>query len=416
MWKKLGKLIINNFGLKVLAAVLAIIIWLAIVNTDDVEKSVTFTVPVEIINADYLEEEGKTYEVLENSDTISFTVNGKRSIVETLTEDDFRAIANMENIDDSMSMVPISLTATRYSSQLEITRMDSYLMVEVDNMVTREFEIEIIVEGSPANGYYVYDSKADPGVVNISGPETLVDEIESVRTSIVVSNADQTFTDVGVIQLINGMGIVNDEERLTMDIDQTDVTATIYMRKEVPIEFEVTGEPAEGYWYTDPECDTDTIKIEGDPDVISGIESITLDSSKINIEGASEDVTRQIKLSDALPDGVSLIEGEPDEVTVTVPVVEAETVEVQIPADNITVAGLPENLSLTISTDPVAVTLTGTEPVLDSVDSESLAGTIDASGMGIGLYTVTVPLETDGSYKAEAEISVSVTGTDTTGS
>ncbi|MCD8148354.1 MAG: hypothetical protein LUE92_02080, partial [Clostridiales bacterium] len=118
MLKKLAGLVTNNFWLKILSIVFAVILWLVIVNVEDPEKSVSFSVSVDIVNTEYLTDIGKTYEVLDDTDTISFTVTGQRSIVENLSASDFKAVANMENIDDSMSMVPIVITATSYSSQL----------------------------------------------------------------------------------------------------------------------------------------------------------------------------------------------------------------------------------------------------------------------------------------------------------
>ena len=76
MLRKLTKRITNNFGLKVLAAVFAIVIWLVVVNIEDPEKTKGFTIPVTIENSDYLADMGKTYDILNNSDKISFTVTG----------------------------------------------------------------------------------------------------------------------------------------------------------------------------------------------------------------------------------------------------------------------------------------------------------------------------------------------------
>lgn len=44
-----------------------------------------------------------------NSDKISFTVTGKRSIIEELSDSDFTAVANMENVNDELTTVPVSV-------------------------------------------------------------------------------------------------------------------------------------------------------------------------------------------------------------------------------------------------------------------------------------------------------------------
>ena len=50
MLRKLTKRITNNFGLKILAAVFAIILWMVVVNIEDPEKTKGFTIPSKIMN------------------------------------------------------------------------------------------------------------------------------------------------------------------------------------------------------------------------------------------------------------------------------------------------------------------------------------------------------------------------------
>ncbi len=409
MWKKLGRLIINNFGLKVLAVVFAVIVWLVIVNTVDPDKTATFTIPIEIVNADYLAEEGKTYEVLDNTETISFTVNGKRSIVENLTADDFRAVANMQNIDATMTMVPITLTATSYNSQLEIVRMQDYLMVSVENLVTREFEINIAVEGSPAGNHFVSSLEITPTSVTVTGPESAVDEVAYAQSMISVNGAEETFTSEETVFLMNENGIVLDEERMDVSVTQADVTANILMVKTVPISFEVTGEPAEGYWAEAPQCDIDSLTIAGQMSTLEAIDELVFSSPALSVEGADEDILAVLPVGDMLPDGVSLYEDQPDELSVLIPVEPSVTIYTEIPADNISFPGLADDLTATISIDPLTVTVTGLEEDVNSLRLGNLAGSVDATDLGVGNYLFTIDLETNGECRAQTTFSVSIT-------
>ncbi len=408
MWKKLGRLIINNFGLKVLAVVFAIILWLVIVNTEDPEKATTFTIPIEVVNGNYLTDENLTYEILDNTDTISFTVSGRRSIVENLTADDFRAIANMQNIDETMTMVPISLTATSYNSKLEITRRQSYLMVSVEPLVTGEYEIMAAVDGAPESGYFVESLEVSPDVVSVTGAKSLVDEIDSVWTSINVYGAVETFSGVGEVYLLDENGNILDTERLDVDVPEVTVTANILMEKEVPLVFEVDGVPEEGYYAAAPECDVETVIISGLPEIIEGIEELDISSSALSVDGATQDITATISLARQLPDGVTLYEDQPDQLTVRVPVKHTSNIDVNMPADNITFVGLADDLTLTVLSDPVVAAVTGAEDVINSVSGSDLSGTVDVSGLGEGIRMFVVDLETDGSYTAETRISVYV--------
>ncbi len=408
MWKKLGRRIINNFGLKVLAVIFAIIVWLAIVNVADPDKSATFTVPVAMVNTEYLTDQGKTFEVLDNTDTISFTVTGKRSIVENLTADDFRATANFENIDDSLSMVPIVLTATSYSSQLEITRRVSYMMLQVEDLITVEYEIAVNLEGSPAPGCFVADTEVSPGTVAVTGARSLVEEIDVAQVTLDVEELEESVTSTATVVLLNENGIVLNEEDLTLDNTEAEVTAQILMRKSVPLSFKVSGEPADGYWYQEPECEVDAVLLNGEASVLSETEEIVVSGTELSVRDCTTDLTASVVLADYLPEGVTLAEDEPEELVITVPIVPADVVTVELSAEDITVTGLADGRTLTIRTDPVTVVVTGTEEELTRFNANRLNAVLDVSGLDEGSHTVTFRLGTDGNYKAEATVSINI--------
>ena len=57
------KYIFNNIGIKLLALVTAIVVWVAIVNIEDPYKERTFNVQVDTINEDALSSVNKVYEI-----------------------------------------------------------------------------------------------------------------------------------------------------------------------------------------------------------------------------------------------------------------------------------------------------------------------------------------------------------------
>ena len=54
MLKKLGKILTNNFGLKILAILFAMILWLVVVNIDDPTQTTPFTTNVTLEKSDYI--------------------------------------------------------------------------------------------------------------------------------------------------------------------------------------------------------------------------------------------------------------------------------------------------------------------------------------------------------------------------
>ena len=98
MLKRLGKTITNNFSLKILAVILAVVLWVVVINIDDPTTSKTYTTNVVAENTDYITSQNKYYEPLDSSNVVSFRVSAARSVHDELSNADFSATADMENI------------------------------------------------------------------------------------------------------------------------------------------------------------------------------------------------------------------------------------------------------------------------------------------------------------------------------
>ena len=73
MLKNLAKKLTNNLGLKVLAVLFAIALWIVVVNIDDPVKPAQYTISVTQDNMDYLTSNGKYSETLGGKNTVTFT-------------------------------------------------------------------------------------------------------------------------------------------------------------------------------------------------------------------------------------------------------------------------------------------------------------------------------------------------------
>ncbi len=410
MLRKVTKRITNNFGLKILAAVFAIVIWLVVVNIEDPEKTKGFVIPVTIENSDYLTDMGKTYDILNNSDKISFTVTGKRSIIEELSESDFTAVANMENINDEMTLVPVSVTASRYAGQIEINKRDATLKISVENLQTERYTVQVETEGTPAAYCYIESAVADPKKITITGPESILSQIATVQAKADVSGAEENIATNSKIVLLDKDGNEISQDRLTLNRTSVAVDVTVTMGKSVPLKFVTNGTPADGYRFKEAECSTSSVKLVGSSDALAGISELEITGSQMNIAGAYSNVTASVDLSKFLPDGVTLASDQTKQISVTL-VIEGKTAKAfAVPVKNITVKNLPSNYQLDFNADTVTVNLLGFEEDFADISPDDITGTIDASSLGAGTQSVAVSV--DGSYTVSETPYTSVTVTE----
>ena len=93
------KFLTNNIGLKILSVVAAFVLWMVVVNVDDPVISRTYTgIPVEVVNGDAITNEGKTFEIVDGSNSISVIVSAKRSVIEQMSRDFIKATADMKDL------------------------------------------------------------------------------------------------------------------------------------------------------------------------------------------------------------------------------------------------------------------------------------------------------------------------------
>ena len=99
MLQKFGKKVMNNFGLKILAVLFAVVLWIVVVNIDDPSTSKPYTTSVSLENKSYITSMGKWADYLDGKNTITFSVYAKRSVHNTLTNANFTATADAQKIE-----------------------------------------------------------------------------------------------------------------------------------------------------------------------------------------------------------------------------------------------------------------------------------------------------------------------------
>lgn len=304
--KKVGEVLFRNLGLKIAALIAAVILWFVIVNINDPEINRNFTCAVTIENADALAEQGKTYEIVDGS-TAYFNVRAPRSVMKNLSESDFRAVADMKSTQD-YRLVPINVTSTRYSGQLSITKVTKYLEIATEDLQTGQYIITPEQAGTPAKGYTVSSLQVSPNVLKVSGPASLISEIDRVVATIHVDNIASDISDSVIPVLYDKKGRAIDTTRLTMNLTSVIVRAELDSVKEVGLSVSSTGTPAEGFEVTNIMYHPETIAVKGDTAVLNAITQITIPPEVLDVTDLTEDLSVTVDISAYLPSGVTLVD------------------------------------------------------------------------------------------------------------
>ncbi len=407
MLKKIFKWMTNNLGLKVLAVIFAGVLWLAVVNIDDPKTTRTFTTTVSVENNDYLTEIGKYYEIINNSNTVTFKVSGKRSYLERMSNVDFKATADLEMIEN-LNRVPIEIAPQRYSGYVTVASKVNYLELNVEDLVSKPFMISVQTEGNVLDKHAIGDTSVSPTLLRVSGPASLVDTVDKAVATVNVEGMSQDITDSVIPVLYDKDGNEVDSRDLSFNIQNVMVSVRILDTKEVTLNFQTTGTLQDGYEYLGIEYSPQTVKVKGTSAVLNTVNSITIPGAVLDLTDAVDDIEKEVDISAYLPAGVTLADNKQAKISVAVRIEKHERRTFQVPTANITVSNVNSRYVAKFLEDTVEVELEGLSSELEALDASTLTGSIDVSGMLDGEHTVNLELKLDDKFTLVKNATVTV--------
>lgn len=413
MAKKILQTLTNNLGFKILAVFFALVLWLVVYNIDDPTKTRTFTTNVTVENASAVTELNKCYEILNGTNTVIFSVSGKRSVLDKLEDTDFTAVADMNrmilNKDGSRASVPVEITSKRQNSTLKYNGKNKYLEVSLEDLMTHRFMVTAATSGHVAEGYALGEvAAANPNVLSVSGPASIVKKISSVVATIDVEGMSVNLSDNVIPVLYDADGNEVDPTRLKCSNETVTVSAKILSVKEVPLSFSTSGTPAGDYRVVEINSSPKTVKLKGATNVLNPLISIEIPGDVLNVSGAREDLNTTIDITEYLPEGTELVKAGDATVTVTVRVEAYEPKNYSIRSANIAVEGLEKGYKLDFQDEQIPVTINGLKKDLDQLTVSMLTAGINVEGLGEGIHRVTLNLKLDEEKFAYQPITIGV--------
>ncbi len=370
----------DNMGLKILAVLFSIVLWLIAINITDPVTQDSYNVTVQLQNLNSLTASGKYVEILDGTDSIRVTVRGSRTVLSSFSEKNIVATADVSKMN-SDSQVPIDLSTTRISDKIESIKSDKqFVQLSVENVGKQQIPISVKVQNEPGDGYILGSATTAQNVVIISGPESLVNKVSYAAVEI---NVDGATSDVNIslpIHLYDSEDDIVDSTKITMSMSEVNTTASVLQTKQLPIICGVTGSILDGYALTGQiVCEPDTITVAGRSAQVKNLSSIEI-SDAIDVTGYDNSVTKQIDIRNYIPSGLTLVGGnEAGMISVTAYIEKEVEREFSVPINKIHITGTPEGYSAELAEhdDYVDITLRGLSSLLDSVDPDNIVGIVD---------------------------------------
>ena len=170
-------------------------------------------------------------------------------------------------------------------------------------------------------------------------------------------------------------------ESVKKNVNSAHMTVEVLATKEVPVEIEYMGVPEDGYMATgEVESSVPTVRIAGTASALVGISAITVPEERMNITGQSSDLVDIINLKEYLPSNVRLANKSFDgKITATVYIEPIDTKDLTIPADNISITGVPDGMEaeVTSTAEEYNITVSGLTRNVSILRDSSVTGVLD---------------------------------------
>lgn len=394
----------QNLGLKFLSVICASILWLIVMNINDpIDEQRFVGIPVELINTDAITDEGKVYQILENTNTVNVTVRAKRSVLDQIDRDNIHAVADLSEVSVT-NLVTIKLSSNRYSNQIDsITSNTEFLKLNIEDVKQKQFPIQISTIGMPADGYLTGTVTAGQTVVRLKGPESVIERVHSVQAVVDVTGMISDVSTTASIVLYDADGKRVEDDSIQYNISSVEVKVSILATKSVPFVYHVSGTPADGYEMTGRITGTyDKITIAGPQSVLDAISNIEIPGEALNVTGQTDSLHALITVADYLPADVEIVTDEEHTglLGVLVEIEPLETTSVTIPEERIQILNVPEGYEYNlVDSGSSSISVRAIPTVMEGVDEESFVGQIDL-GAYFEQQNVTEPA--DGVYSIEA--------------
>ena len=371
---------INNLGSGILALALATIVWMVAVNEENPISEDVFKepIPIQVVNkADNL------YLYGDVAEQVQVRLRAPQTSWRSLTAAKFEAKLDLAGLPPGRHDVPIQVTCADQSVRI-VEVNPATRLVRLESIISRWVPVEVNILGSPALGYTRRTHTLTPDQVEVSGPESMVKQVERAVADIYLRGDEKETLER---ELPLSSRDANNDPVGWVKLEPPTVTVRVPIEqkhgfKEVAVRAVITGQVSSGYRVSNVSVEPATVTVVGSPTALQDIPGY-VETTSVDVGGAEEDISQQVPLS--LPNGVAVLGEQAVLVKISVAAIQGGlTVQREL-----VIQGLAEGYQARPSPDTVDVILSGPLPKLETLRQGDVVVILNLFGLEAGTHKVT---------------------------
>ena len=388
--KKQKSLSEMNLPIKLACLFGAFCMWLMIISASNpVTTTVIRGVPVEYINTEVVTELGKAYEVI-GEKTVNVTVRDRKDIVDDVSIEDIRVIADFKKIS-YVDSITLEVQIPAYPDA-EVYLSENTVNIVVEDVIATEVDVEVNKVGEPNENYYISDIELSADTVIISGSKSIINTIGKVIVNIDESklSEDASLKLKPIVLDKNGAEISS--SKLKISAEEIEANIKLFNTKTVPLKIEtvISNKVLESI--------IDNLVYEVNEVCITGPDEVLDKYNELSIqiplditlgEINNKDFIKNISLQNYIPEEL-LLTPQYNKINLHIKFKDFVTEALQFESSDILIENLPDNMKATINKQEITIDLVSTDESLSDVTIDKLIPYISLKDVKPGEHLVTV--------------------------
>ncbi len=382
---KVSKFFNNKSALKVLSIVVALFIWVFVLNTSNPYETTTFKgIPLKVQNEDFLAE--NDYVLKNNYKTsIDITIRGRHDSINKVKDSDFEASIDFSTIEGAAdTYLAINGPFCSAKDISIISYNPENIEIMLSRITSKSFPLELSSNITVKSGYKVISVAPNVDSLTLNGEEALINSVDRVVASIDIKDLDKDVNKVVECKALNNEGkeIAILSRNLTAEV-------SVKVAKAVAVSLVANGSINDNYTEVSRTVTPNVVYIIGTTSVLAKVTD--LKTEPVSIKDLTANLTTKVPL--VLPEGVKLAEiGNEVDVNIIVEQILNNTFEI-VGGDIILLNKLTDgSVEYRIKTEKVSIQLKGRKSLLDDISSASLHPTVDVSNLSEGTHRIPLKL------------------------
>lgn len=294
----------NNIGFKLLALLLAFMLWYYVAGQRD-----------PIIKRDFaltLEPRGLSTEGIIASPLpeVEVTTRGMRSIMQGLKGDEIRCYVEIPDQEVGVKILPVQVEYPFGVQVVNITPQQ--VKVDLDVMAVKQVPVRVLVSGEAAPGFTYRSPSANPERVTVKAPSRLMLEISDVQAVLEIKGVKNNISKQVKVKLDKDYG-----DQVTVQPGSIQVQLPVVTSgpvKTIAVTPALLGKVAAGFVVKSHSVEPKNLQVTGPAEVLANL--VEIRTNVVDIGGAQGNITKDVEL--ILPAGVISLEQNKAKVTVVI--------------------------------------------------------------------------------------------------